>query len=155
MPIEQIKDVATSEVVFAILFIAFLVWYLKKSSDDSKAQREADQLRDKDQREANQVRDKEQREADQARDAYMMTLHKEREDALKHMLQEQRLDSLAREADLSVNLRRMVDQQERIGDTLKEVSGGLVELEKKVDNNIMEIWKVMAQGHPIQVNTQK
>lgn len=155
MPIAQIKDVATSEVVFAILFIAFLVWYLKKSSDDSKAQREADQLRDKEQREANQIRDKEQREADQARDAYMMTLHKEREDALKLMLIEQRTDSLTREADLSLNLRRMVDQQERIGDTLKEVSGGLMDLEKKVDNNIMEIWKVMAQGHPQQVNVQK
>lgn len=155
MPIEQIKEVATSEVVFAILFIFFLVFYLKKSSDDSKAQREADQIRDKEQREANQIRDKEQRVADQARDAYMMTLHKEREDALKHMLQEQRLDSLAREADLSVSVRRMVDQQERIGDTLKEVSGGLIELEKKVDSNIMEIWKVMAQGQPIQVNTTK
>jgi hypothetical protein len=155
MPLEQIQKIATSEVVFAILFIAFLVWYLKKSSDDSKAQREADQLRDKEQREANQLRDKEQREADQARDAYMMTLHKEREDALKLMLMEQRADSLAREADLSTNVRRMVDQQERIGDTLKEVSGGLIDLEKKVDNNIMEIWKVMAQAHPPQVTIQK
>lgn len=154
---DEIQQIATSEVVFAILFITFLVFYLKKSSDDSKAQREADQLRDKEQREVNQTRDKEQRESDQIRDTYMMTLHKEREDALKIMLADQRNDSLSREADLSTNLRLMVDQQERIGDTLKEVSGGLLDLEKKVDTNMMEVWKAMAQSHQAsgQINIQK
>lgn len=124
LPVEDLQALASSEVVFGILFILFFVWFLRR----------------------NAVEKAEQRQAEIVRDQYVQGLHKEREDTLKTMMAETRLDTLARELELSTNMRKMVDQQERIGDTLKEVSGGLTELEKKVDNNALEVWKVLAQG---------
>lgn len=124
MSLGEIERIANSEVVFGLLFVIFLFWYLRKSSKEKETQRIADESRDR----------------------YMMDLHREREDTLKEMLAENRSDALSREAELSSSMRKMVDQQERIGDTLKEVSYGLTELEKKVDTNVLEIWKVMAQG---------
>lgn len=122
MEIADIQKLAGSEVVFATLFILFLVWYLRKTNEEKA----------------------DQRAADSAREQYMNELHASREKTLQSMLEQQRDDSIAREAMLGEQMSKMADQQERIGDTLKEVSGGLVELEKKVDNNVMEIWKTMA-----------
>lgn len=124
MSIKDVQEIAGSEVVFGILFILFFFWFLRKTNFEKKEQRQADIVRDK----------------------YVQDLHKEREDTLINMMSETRKDTLAREAELSINMRKMVDQQERIGDTLKDVSAGMSELENKVDTNIIEIWKVMAGG---------
>lgn len=132
MSIDKLENVASSQFVFGILFIFFLLWFLKRYSDEKELQRVADEARDK----------------------YMMDLHRTREESLQEMMLEARKDSLAREAELTGNMRKMVDQQERIGDTLKEISAGLTDLEKKLDSNVLEIWKVMAQnGAPKQGGT--
>lgn len=128
MTLEQIEHIAKSEVMFAILLIAFMVWYLRRSSKEKEDM---------------------QKQAEE-HERYMIDLHTKREDLLTNMLAETRADAKVREDELIANMRKMVDQQERIGDTLKEVSAGLVELEKKVDNNVLEIWRVMAGKTPFQ-----
>lgn len=137
MTLDQMERIAGSEVVFAILFILFFVWFLKRYNHENKLQRE----------EA-----REQRALDIARDRESVRIHKEREDALTSMLEKQRIDGLAREAELVKHLSKTVEQQENISITLQEVSTGLSELEKKVDTNILEIWRAMATQSPTSPN---
>lgn len=121
--IQTLNDLANSEAVFALLFIAILwliILYVKNTLTSQKQE-------------------------ETEREQYIMEMHKQREDDYKQMLKEQREESTAREVRLMDSLDSLTEQQAEISETLKDVRNSLGTLEGKMERNFTEVWKEMSR----------
>lgn len=121
--IQAWNDLAHSEAVFALLFIAILwivILYVKNTLTAQK-------------------------QVENEREQYIMEMHKQREDDYKAMLKEQREESTAREVRLMDSLDSLTEQQAEISETLKDVRNSLGTLEGKMERNFTEVWKEMSR----------
>lgn len=130
MSLKDIMTVASSDVVFAVLFIGLL--YVLLSAFKKWAT--------------------EQKEMSIERERYVLTMHEKQMIELKEnmlhernanfeLLVEQRRSFETREAELIKVLNKNTDQLSSIADTLKDIQRNLSKLEDRVEDNFMDVWK--------------
>ena len=129
--LKEIQNIAGSQVVFGILFIA-LAWLVLVQVK-------------------NMLR--EQRDIENKREDQIIEMYKEREKDLKdliaqtrqqgvELLTEQRLDSINREKEL-------LRQVERINESQKDISDSLRYLNDKIDRNNADLWRVVGTNQNV------
>lgn len=130
MSLKDVMTVASSEYVFAVLFIGFLWIAIKQVQGTMTRERESSNDREK----------------------YIFVMHDkqlaELKDNMLHernnsheMLIEQRHSFDKRESELVKHLNKNTDQLSNIADTLKDVQRNLGKLEDRMEDNFMEVWK--------------
>lgn len=130
MSLKDIITVASSEYVFAVLFIAFLYVAIKQVQNTMK----------------------QERESSRERETYIFSMHEKQLDEVKSnmlyergnshkLLLEQRQSFDSRETKLMDHLSKNTDQLGNIAVTLKDIQRNLSKLEDRMEDNFMEVWK--------------
>lgn len=130
MNVKDIITIASSEYVFAILFIGFL-WLVVQHVRGILV---------------------EQRESSKEREQYIFKMHEQQMTELKEnmlhernssheLMVEQRQSFDMREQELLKHLNKNTDQLTSVADTLKDIQRNLSKLEDRVEDNFMEVWK--------------
>jgi flagellar motility protein MotE (MotC chaperone) len=123
---KAVTGIASSEFVFAILFIASLVFAVRMFKDYIEKNRQ-------------ETTEREQ---------YIQEMHNKQMDELKDQLKLQRDDSQKREQELmrhlgknTEQLSKNVEQMQGIAETIKHIQLNLSKLEDRVEDNFLEVWK--------------
>lgn len=130
MGVKEIIAIASSEYVFAILFIGFL-WIAVKQVQATMTR---------------------ERESSAEREKYIFSMQEKQLAELKEnmlhernssyeIISEQRQSFEKREGELVKHLNKNTEQLSNIADTLKDVQRNLGKLEDRMEDNFMEVWK--------------
>jgi hypothetical protein len=131
MSLKDIQSIASSEIVFAILFIGLFWLVLVQMQRSLTEQREReDQIMEMYRNREADLKD----QADKSSESYT------------ELLALQRNDSLNRERELMLANERLIDSQKAISATLTRIQDNLLKLEEKVDKSVTELWKEHARN---------
>jgi len=130
MSLKDIMTIASSETVFAVLFVAFL-WIVIAQVKTAL---------------------KETRESAQKREEYILTSHEKQMNEIKEnmlherassheLMVEQRISFDKREQELLKHLNKNTEQLGNIAETLKDIQNNLKSVENRMEDNFMDVWK--------------